>query len=100
MIVAFGALVAAFIPIITGIVGVGLTMLLVTLSAKFMDVQQSATAINVSAKDCTSIPAAVAGAVAPEEGQGVNMAGMALSAANSNFSKAVRSVVNGEIGSI
>ncbi|MCH5641061.1 MMPL family transporter [Gordonia sp. ABSL49_1] len=45
MIVAFGALVAAFIPIITGIVGVGLTMLLVTLSAKFMDVQQSATAI-------------------------------------------------------
>lgn len=45
MIVAFGALVAAFIPIITGILGVGITMLAVTLSAKVIDVQQSATAI-------------------------------------------------------
>ncbi|GAA1481994.1 MMPL family transporter [Gordonia sinesedis] len=45
MIVAFGALVAAFIPIVTGIVGVGLTMLLVTLSAKVFDIQQSATSI-------------------------------------------------------
>ncbi|MFW0794296.1 MMPL family transporter [Gordonia sp. CPCC 205515] len=45
MIVAFGALIAAFIPIITGILGVGITMLLVTLSAKIVDVQQSATTI-------------------------------------------------------
>ncbi|MFW0783039.1 MMPL family transporter [Gordonia sp. CPCC 206044] len=45
MIVAFGALIAAFIPIITGILGVGITMLLVTLSAKIIDVQQSATTI-------------------------------------------------------
>ncbi|WP_132994062.1 MMPL family transporter [Gordonia zhaorongruii] len=45
MIVAFGALVAAFIPLITGIVGVGLTMGLLTLSAKFMSVNQTATAI-------------------------------------------------------
>lgn len=45
MIVAFGALIAAFIPIITGILGVGITILLVTLSAKIIDVQQSATTI-------------------------------------------------------
>ncbi|MGV9709413.1 MMPL family transporter [Gordonia sp. NPDC003424] len=45
MIVAFGALIAAFIPIVTGILGVGITMLLVTLSAKIIDVQQSATTI-------------------------------------------------------
>ncbi len=45
MIVAFGALVAAFIPLITGIFGVGITILLVTLSAKIIDVQQSATTI-------------------------------------------------------
>ncbi len=45
MIIAFGALLAAFIPIVTALVGVGLTMLLVTLSAKFLDVQQSSTTI-------------------------------------------------------
>ena len=45
MIIAFGALVAAFIPIITGIFGVGITIMLVTLSAKIIDVQQSATTI-------------------------------------------------------
>ncbi|MGC5259140.1 MMPL family transporter [Gordonia sp. DT218] len=45
MIVAFGALIAAFIPIVTGIMGVGITILLVTLSAKIIDVQQSATTI-------------------------------------------------------
>lgn len=45
MIVAFGALIAAFIPIVTGALGVGITMLLVTLSAKIVDVQQSATTI-------------------------------------------------------
>ncbi|NED65890.1 MMPL family transporter, partial [Streptomyces sp. SID10244] len=45
MIVAFGALIAAFIPIVTGILGVGITILLVTLSAKIIDVQQSATTI-------------------------------------------------------
>ena len=45
MIVAFGALVAAFIPLITGIVGVGLTMMLVTLSSEFMTVNQTATGI-------------------------------------------------------
>ncbi|MGV9859615.1 MMPL family transporter [Gordonia sp. NPDC003425] len=45
MIIAFAAVVAAFIPIVTGIFGVGITMLLVTLSAKVFDVQQSATTI-------------------------------------------------------
>ena len=45
MIVAFGALIAAFIPIVTGILGVGITMLLVTLSAELINVQQSATTI-------------------------------------------------------
>ncbi|MYR07220.1 MMPL family transporter [Gordonia sp. SID5947] len=45
MIVAFGALIAAFIPIVTGILGVGITIMLVTLSAKIIDVQQSATTI-------------------------------------------------------
>ncbi len=45
MVVAFGALIAAFIPIVTGVLGVGITMLLVTLSAKIIDVQQSATTI-------------------------------------------------------
>ncbi|GAC67067.1 MMPL family transporter [Gordonia soli] len=45
MIVAFGALVAAFIPLVTGIFGVGITIMLVTLSSEFMNVQQSATAI-------------------------------------------------------
>lgn len=45
MIIAFASIVAAFIPIITGIFGVGITMLLVTLSAKIFDVQQSATTI-------------------------------------------------------
>ncbi|MGO3325803.1 MMPL family transporter [Gordonia sp. (in: high G+C Gram-positive bacteria)] len=45
MIVAFGALIAAFIPLVTGIVGVGLTIGLLTLSAKFMSINDSATAI-------------------------------------------------------
>ncbi|MEJ9078693.1 MMPL family transporter [Gordonia malaquae] len=45
MIVAFGALIAAFIPLVTGIVGVGLTMMLVTLSAEWISVNQSATGI-------------------------------------------------------
>ncbi|GAB08847.1 hypothetical protein GOARA_021_00840 [Gordonia araii NBRC 100433] len=45
MIVAFGAIIAAFIPLITGIVGVGLTMMLLMVSAKFMTVNQTATAI-------------------------------------------------------
>ncbi|MFT4199186.1 MMPL family transporter [Gordonia sp. (in: high G+C Gram-positive bacteria)] len=45
MIVAFGAIVAAFIPLITGMVGVGLTMMLLMLSAKVMTVNQTATAI-------------------------------------------------------
>ncbi|QKT06612.1 MMPL family transporter [Gordonia sp. X0973] len=45
MIIAFGAIVAAFIPLITGMVGVGLTMMLLTVSAKFMSVNQTATAI-------------------------------------------------------
>ncbi|MFW0795966.1 MMPL family transporter [Gordonia sp. CPCC 205515] len=45
MIVAFGALVAAFIPLVTGIVGVLLTIMLLTLSAKFIDINETATAI-------------------------------------------------------
>lgn len=45
MIVAFGALVAAFIPLVTGITGVLITILLVTLSAKFMSVNDTATGI-------------------------------------------------------
>lgn len=45
MIVAFGALIAAFIPLLTGIVGVGLTIGLLTLSAEFMSINQTATAI-------------------------------------------------------
>ncbi|WP_440713436.1 MMPL family transporter [Gordonia sp. FQ] len=45
MIVAFGALIAAFIPLITGIVGVGLTMMLLMVSATFMSVNQTATGI-------------------------------------------------------
>ena len=45
MIVAFGALVAAFIPLVTGLVGVGLTMMLVTLSAEVLSINQAATAI-------------------------------------------------------
>ncbi|GAA4752590.1 MMPL family transporter [Gordonia alkaliphila] len=45
MIVAFGALIAAFIPLITGIVGVGLTMLMLMVSASFMTVNQAATGI-------------------------------------------------------
>lgn len=45
MIVAFGALIAAFIPLISGIVAVGLTMGLLTLSAEFMSVNQAATGI-------------------------------------------------------
>ncbi|MDL9946384.1 MMPL family transporter [Gordonia sp. ABSL11-1] len=45
MIVAFGALIAAFIPLVTGLLGVGITIMLVTLSAKIIDVQQSATTI-------------------------------------------------------
>ncbi|MFW0788200.1 MMPL family transporter [Gordonia sp. CPCC 205333] len=45
MIVAFGALLAAFIPIVTALVGVMLTMMLVTLSATFLNVQQSSTTI-------------------------------------------------------
>ncbi|MGB3301560.1 MAG: MMPL family transporter [Gordonia sp. (in: high G+C Gram-positive bacteria)] len=45
MIVAFGALIAAFIPLVTGIVGVGLTMMLVTLSAEVLSINQAATAI-------------------------------------------------------
>ena len=42
MIVAFGAVVAAFIPLITGIVGVGITVLALTLSTEFMSVNQAA----------------------------------------------------------
>ena len=45
MIVAFGALVAAFIPLITGAVGVMITMMLVTLSAEFLSINETATAI-------------------------------------------------------
>ncbi|MEV0063569.1 MMPL family transporter [Nocardia sp. NPDC050718] len=45
MIVAFGALVAAFIPLVTGVVGVLITILLVTLSSEFISVNQSATGI-------------------------------------------------------
>nr|WP_064569834.1 MMPL family transporter [Gordonia sp. LAM0048] len=45
MVVAFGALVAAFIPIFTALVGVGITIMLVTLSALVIDIQSSATAI-------------------------------------------------------
>ncbi|AUH69699.1 MULTISPECIES: MMPL family transporter [Gordonia] len=45
MIIAFGALIAAFIPLVTGIVGVGLTMMLVTLSAEVLSINQAATAI-------------------------------------------------------
>ncbi|MBE7162370.1 MAG: MMPL family transporter, partial [Williamsia herbipolensis] len=45
MIVAFGALVASFIPLITGLVGVGLTIMLVTLGAEFLSINQTATAI-------------------------------------------------------
>ncbi|MBM7369033.1 MMPL family transporter [Gordonia hydrophobica] len=45
MIIAFGALVAAFIPLVTGLVGVGLTMMLVTLSAEVLSINQAATAI-------------------------------------------------------
>ncbi|GAA3023202.1 MMPL family transporter [Gordonia defluvii] len=45
MIIAFGAIVAAFIPLITGMVGVGLTMMLLMVSAKFVSVNQTATAI-------------------------------------------------------
>lgn len=45
MIVAFGAVVAAFIPLITGIVGVGITILALTLSTEFMSVNQAATGI-------------------------------------------------------
>ena len=45
MIVAFGALIAAFIPLVTGIVGVGLTMMMLMVSASFMTVNQTATGI-------------------------------------------------------
>lgn len=45
MIVAFGALVASFIPLITGIIGVGITMLLLLLGAEAMSINQAATAI-------------------------------------------------------
>ncbi|MFT3663330.1 MAG: MMPL family transporter [Gordonia sp. (in: high G+C Gram-positive bacteria)] len=45
MIVAFGALVAAFIPLISGIVAVGLTMLLLMVGSAFMSVNQAATGI-------------------------------------------------------
>ncbi|MCF8590478.1 MMPL family transporter [Gordonia liuliyuniae] len=45
MILAFGALIAAFIPLVTGIVGVILTIGLLTLSAEFMSINQTATAI-------------------------------------------------------
>ena len=45
MIVAFGAVVAAFIPLITGIVGVGITVLALTLSTEFASVNQAATGI-------------------------------------------------------
>ncbi|MGB6246846.1 MMPL family transporter [Gordonia sp. (in: high G+C Gram-positive bacteria)] len=45
MIIAFGALIAAFIPLVTGIVGVGLTMMLVTLAAEVLSINQAATAI-------------------------------------------------------
>ncbi|MGC4962687.1 MMPL family transporter [Gordonia sp. DT218] len=45
MIVAFGALVAAFIPLVTGVLGVMITIMLVTLGAKFMSINQTATGI-------------------------------------------------------
>ncbi|MDY6809143.1 MAG: MMPL family transporter [Actinomycetota bacterium] len=45
MIVAFGALVAAFIPLITGLVGVMITIMLLTLSAEFLNINETATAI-------------------------------------------------------
>ncbi len=45
MIVAFGALVASFIPLITGLLGVGLTIMLFTLSAEFFDINDVATPI-------------------------------------------------------
>src|SRR5699024_9765519 len=45
MIVAFGALVASFIPLITGLLGVGLTIMLFTLSAGFFDINDVATPI-------------------------------------------------------
>ncbi|MDG3010583.1 MMPL family transporter [Rhodococcus sp. D2-41] len=45
MIVAFGALVAAFIPLVTGLVGVGLTMMLLNLGAEVMSINQMATGI-------------------------------------------------------
>ncbi len=45
MIVAFGVLVAAFIPLITAIVGVGITFMLVTLAAEVISINVSATGI-------------------------------------------------------
>lgn len=45
MIVFFGALVAAFIPLITGIFAVLITIMLLTLSTEFLDVNESATGI-------------------------------------------------------
>lgn len=45
MIVAFGALVAAFIPLVTGLVGVLITIMLLTLGAEVLSINQAATGI-------------------------------------------------------
>ncbi len=45
MIVAFGSLIAAFIPLISGIVAVGLTIMMLTVSASFMPVNEAAQGI-------------------------------------------------------
>ncbi|WP_405183250.1 MMPL family transporter [Nocardia sp. NBC_01377] len=45
MIIAFGALVASFIPLVTGLVGVGLTIMLLNLSAEVISINESATGI-------------------------------------------------------
>ena len=45
MIVFFGALVAAFIPLITGIFAVMITIMLLTLSTEFLSINESATGI-------------------------------------------------------
>ncbi|WP_182358773.1 MMPL family transporter [Tomitella gaofuii] len=45
MVVAFGALIAAFIPLVTGLLGVGLTIMLFTLGAEFLSINESAISI-------------------------------------------------------
>lgn len=45
MIIAFGALIAAFIPLVTGIAGVVLTIMLFTLSAEFLSINETAISI-------------------------------------------------------